>query len=140
MHMWMDDLCSEDGQRVYDKKLLCIVTVAKRSFSGDANFCLNKLTKLTAQEPQQPYMATHNCLWCLGCQIVSLLPFLTGDSAKLKPGHVKRYAVALSVYGASRLRICPGSRIHSIRPYLHSIFLPVFFISACFLFAPCVQA
>jgi len=29
--------------------------------------------------------------------MVSILAFLTGDFAKLKRGHVKRYAVALSV-------------------------------------------
>jgi len=30
IHMQLDDLCSEDGQRVYYKKrLLCSVTVAK---------------------------------------------------------------------------------------------------------------
>ena len=82
----MDDLYSEDGQRASDKKLLCSVTVAKRSFLGDANFCLNKLTKLTTQEQQQPYTATHSCLWSLGCQIASLLPFLTGASASWNQG------------------------------------------------------
>jgi len=30
------------------------------------------------------------------------LTFLTGASAKLQQGHVTRYAIALSVYGASR--------------------------------------
>ena len=34
--------------------------------------------------------------------MVSVFMFLAGASAKLKRGHVKRYAVALSVYGASR--------------------------------------
>jgi len=35
--------------------------------------------------------------WSVGCQIVSVLAFLTDASAKLKRGHVKRYAVALCV-------------------------------------------
>jgi len=38
-----------------------------------------------------------NCLWNVGCQIVAVLMFLTGASAKLKRRHVKSYAVALSV-------------------------------------------
>jgi len=50
----MDDLCSEDGQRVFDKKiLLCCATVSKISFFCDTIFCLNKLI---TYEPQ--YMTT----------------------------------------------------------------------------------
>jgi len=37
---------------------------------------------------------------------------------KLTRGHVKRYAVALSVYGGSQSRLCPGPRVHLIRPCL----------------------
>jgi len=50
---------------------------------------------LTIYEPM--YMVTPNCLWSVGRQIVSILTFLTGAFAKLKRGHVKRYAVALCV-------------------------------------------
>jgi len=53
--------------------------------------------------------------WSAGCKIASVLTFLTGASAKLKRGHVKRFAVALSVWGASRSRFCPGPRVHLIR-------------------------
>ena len=56
----MDDLCSEDGRRAYEKKiLLCGVTVAKRSFFVIYNFLFGQ-------------MMTPNCLWSVGCQIVSV--------------------------------------------------------------------
>jgi len=65
-------------------------------------------------------MVAPNCLWSLGCcQIVSVLRFLTGTSAKLKRGHVKRYAVVLSVLGASRSMTLPGPS-RSINPTLPS--------------------
>ena len=89
---YMDDLCSEDGCSVYDKKYCCVVTWEQKDRFCDATFCFNKST---TYEP--PYMVTPNCLWSVGCQIVSLLKFSTGASAKLKRGYVKRYAVALSV-------------------------------------------
>jgi len=45
------------------------------------------------------------------------LTFFTGASAKLQRGHLKRCAVALSVSGASRSRLCPGPRVHLIWPW-----------------------
>ena len=64
----MDDLCSEDGQRAYDQKgLLCSVKVAKRSLFCDATFCFKKLANY---EP--PYIVTHNYLWSVSGQIVSV--------------------------------------------------------------------
>ena len=46
---------------------------------------------------QPPYKVIPNCLRSVGCQIVSVVAFLTGASAKSKQGHMKRYAVALSI-------------------------------------------
>jgi len=58
MSIGMDDLCSEDGQRVYDKKGCCVVLQQKKDlFFCDTIFCLNKLI------PYEPsYMVTRNCL------------------------------------------------------------------------------
>jgi len=67
---WWESLCQ--------KKLLCSVTVAKRSFC-DTAFCLNKLITV-----ERMYVVTPNCLWSVGCQIASILTFLTGAFAKLK--------------------------------------------------------
>jgi len=71
-------------------------------------------------------MVTPNCFGSLGCQIASILRFLTGASAKLKRGHVKRYAVVQSVLGASRSGLCPGPRVHSIRPWCRMISIMYF--------------
>jgi len=52
--------------------------------------------QLTTYEP--PYMVTSPpIVFEVGCQIVSVLTFLPGASAKLKPAHVKRNTVALRV-------------------------------------------
>ena len=48
------------------KRWLCSVAVATIPFLCDTTFCLNKLT---TYEP--PYMVTPDCLWSVGCQIVS---------------------------------------------------------------------
>jgi len=104
------------SESVWEKILLCSVTVAKDRFFCDTTFCWNKLT---TYEP--PYVVTPNCLWSLVCQIVSVLKFLTGASAKLKRGHVKRYAVVLSVLGASWSGLCPGPRVHLIRPWVQQV-------------------
>ena len=56
-------------------------------------------------------MITPSCLWSVGCQIVSVLTFLTGVSANLKRGHVKRYAVALSVFGGLAVTTLPGASL-----------------------------
>jgi len=89
---------------------------AKERTWANFNLIIACLNKLTTKEP--PYVVTPNCLWSVDCQIVSVLTFLTGVFTKLKRGHVKRHAVALSVYGASRSRLCPGPRVHLIRPWL----------------------
>jgi len=52
-------------------------------------------------------MVTPNCLWNVDCQIVSVLTFLAGAFAKLKRGHVKRYAVALKRLGGLALMTLP---------------------------------
>jgi len=115
----MDDLCSEDGQSIYDNKIVVYsVTVAKISFFCDTTFYLNKLNHIRYAMHGHP-----NCFWNVGCQIVSVLTFLTGVSAKLKREHVKRYAVALSVWGASRSRLCPGPLVHLIRPWACTVTL-----------------
>ena len=45
--MWMDDLCSEDGRRVYDKeRLLCSVMVAKKSFFLWYNFLFEQMNHI----------------------------------------------------------------------------------------------
>jgi len=101
------------SQSLWQKRLLCSVTVAKWSFFCDKTFCLNRLSTQPTNRP--------NCLWSVGHQIVSFWTFLTGASTKFKRGHVKPYAVALSVLGASRSRLCPGPRIHLIRPCLQPL-------------------
>jgi len=75
-------------ESLWQKWLLCSVTVVKISFFCDTTLFLNKLTTY-----QPPYMVTSSCLWSVGCQIVSVLTFLMGASAKLKLGHMNRYAV-----------------------------------------------
>jgi len=43
----VDELCSEDGQSIYDNKIVAYsVTVAKRSFVCDTTFYLNKLNHM----------------------------------------------------------------------------------------------
>jgi len=129
------------SESLWQKTLLCSVTVVKRSFLLLYNFVwtnephTNKpVTSLGHQEWRRVWwegpiffklcpthfsreglpflvMVTPNFVWSVGCQIVSDLTFSTGASAKLKRGHMKRYAVALSVW----LR---GPRVHLIRPCL----------------------
>jgi len=87
---WSDSL--------WQKRLLCSVTVAKISFFCDTTFCLNTLTK---------------------CWLPNRISFDVFDRGfwKLKRRRVKWYAVALSVQTTSQSRRpCPGPRIHLIRP------------------------
>ena len=48
-----------------------------------------------------------------------ILKITAGAFAKLKRGHVKRYAASLSVSGALRSRVCSGPRAYLIRPWMH---------------------
>jgi len=95
------------------KRLLCSVTVEKMSFFCDITFCLNMLTTIRSAVRGHPQLS-------LKCRLRNRISFdfLTGASAKLKRGHAKRYAVALSVWGASRSRLCSWPRVHFIRPKL----------------------
>jgi len=56
----------------------------------------------------------------LKCRLPNRISFDVFDqcSCKVGRGHVKRYAVALSVQGASRSRLCPGPRVHLIQPWV----------------------
>ena len=76
----MDDLCREDGQKVYDRKDCCLVSRQQKLRFLWYNFVFEQ----TTYEP--PYMVSPDCLWRVDCQIVSVLTFLTGVSAKMKPG------------------------------------------------------
>ena len=69
---------------LWQKRLLChlcSVTGNKKIVFYDTTSRLNKLTK---------YEWSPSCLWSVGCQIVSVLTFLTGASTKLKREHVKQ--------------------------------------------------
>ena len=101
---WSDSL--------WQKRLLCSVTVGKRTFLCDTTSPLNKLT---TYEP--PYMVTPNCLWIVGCQIVSVLTSLTGASAKCKRKHVKRCPCSCAKHlGGLAVTTLPP-HVHLIRPW-----------------------
>jgi len=88
----MDDLCSEDRQRVYDKKrLLCSITVAKITFFV-INFLFEQINHIRTAVVVHPQLS-------LNCRLPNRISFdsLTGASAKLKRGKVKGYTVAISV-------------------------------------------
>ena len=103
----------EGAKYIFRGQDFCIYFMFETNFSG-----CNKIwgvQKFVGHYPRNP-----PCLgaWSAGCQIVEVLAFLIDASAKLKRRHVKRYAFALSVSGASRWRLCPGPSVHLIRPWL----------------------
>ena len=69
---------------------------------ANCNLIIAYLNKLSTHEatsmviPIWPFVS-QSLNWSAGCQIASVLTFMTGASANLKRGHVKRFAVALSV-------------------------------------------
>ena len=88
----MDDFCSEDRQRVYDKKrLLCSIMVANITFFV-INFLFEQINHIRTAVHVHPQLS-------LNCRLPNRISFdfLTGASAKLKGGHVKGYAFAISV-------------------------------------------
>jgi len=57
IHMSMDDLCREDGQKVYDRKDCCLVSRQQKLRFLWYNFVFEQ----TTYEP--PYMVSPDCLW-----------------------------------------------------------------------------
>jgi len=71
--MWMDDLCSEDGRRVYDKeRLLCSVIVAKKIVLFVIQLSVWTNEPHTNRRIWSPLIVSD---WSEGCQIVSVLAF-----------------------------------------------------------------
>ena len=83
-----------------------------------SHHCMFAQIDHTRHEPS--YMATPNCLQSVGSQIISVLMFLTGAAVKLKRGHMKCHAVAVSVQGASRSQLSPWPLIRSFKSWLRN--------------------